>query len=108
MKTKNRLYYILAAVALVAIILTLVLLCRQGREVLPEESAAPVVETSAPDIKSETPEPTATPEPTEIPPAITPPADQAASGTDIILRPVTAATDGDVYFPSPGETVGAQ
>ena len=47
----------------------------------------PVVETVVP----ATPTPTPTP-----PPAITPPADNAASGSDIVLQPVAPATDSDL------------
>ena len=47
----------------------------------------PVVETVVP----ATPTPTPTP-----PPAITPPADNAASGSDIVLQPIAPATDSDL------------
>ena len=103
---KKWLYMLLALVALIAIVLTLSLLRHQQRTV-PEaqtavtETAAPASSSASAGASAVSPIPaTATPEPTEIPPAITPPADQAASGTDIILQPVLPATDGDIEIPA--------
>jgi len=88
-------YYkiIIAAILAILLIAVMILLLISYEPVeVPVYEEMPLPTLIVLPVESSEPEP----EETEAPPAITPPADSAASGSDIILQPVEPSSDTDL------------
>lgn len=92
LKEKNRWMLVCVAILTVAAVAISLILVYTPREAPPEEAEA--TETAA---LTDPPVPTATPEPSPTAaPVITPPAQSAASGSDVILQHVPRTTESDL------------